>query len=112
MRIKSGPAHHHRVRKVVKMASGFRGRRKNYRIARIAVKHALKDSFIDRRRRKRDMRSLWIVRMNAALREYGLSYSKFIPMLKKSNILLNRHVLANIASRDPELFKNIVEAVK
>jgi large subunit ribosomal protein L20 len=112
MRVRSNVAHHHRARKIVKMASGFRGRRKNLRVARIAVNHALMDSFKDRRRKKRDMRGLWIIRMNAALRECGLSYSRFTAMMKKAGVILNRKVLANIAAREPEVFKKIVEAVK
>lgn len=112
MRVKTHVAHHKRVKKVVKAAAGFRGRRKNHRIAKIAVKHALMDAYKDRRRRKRDMRALWIARMNAALREQDLSYSRFAAMLKRAGILLNRKVLANIAARDPGVFRKIVEAVK
>ena len=112
MRVKNGPSHHERRNKVLKLAKGFRGRRKNYRIAKIAVKHALMDAYEDRRRKKRDMRGLWIVRLGSLVRQNGLSYSRFISGLKAKNIMLNRKVLANIAQREPGVFNRIVAAVK
>jgi large subunit ribosomal protein L20 len=111
-RVKNGPAHHHRRQKILKLAKGFRGRRKNaYRIAKIAVMHALADSFKDRRRKKRDMRGLWIQRINAAIRPFDWSYSTFISALGKAGIIINRKILANIAAREPAVMKKIVEAV-
>jgi large subunit ribosomal protein L20 len=112
MRVKNGPSHHERRNKILKLAKGFRGRRKNYRIAKIAVAHALMDAYEDRRRKKRDMRGLWIVRLGAVVRQSGLSYSAFISALKAKNILLNRKVLANIAQREPAVFSRIIATVK
>ncbi len=111
-RVKSGPAHHSRRNKILKLAKGFRGRRKNnYRVARTAVFHALADAYKDRRRKKRDMRGLWIIRLGAAVRQLGLSYSQFIKKLGVAKVLVNRKILANIAVREPAVFKKIVETV-
>jgi large subunit ribosomal protein L20 len=112
MRVKNGPSHHERRNKILKLAKGFRGRRKNYKIAKIAVAHALMDAYEDRRRKKRDMRGLWIVRLGAVARQNGLSYSRFISCLKTKNIILNRKVLANIAQREPAVFSRIIATVK
>lgn len=112
-RVTNGPAHHHRRNKVLKLAKGFRGRRKNtLRTAKVAVMHSLYNSYRDRRKKKRDMRRLWIVRVGASVRAAGLSYSRFISGLNKANIIMNRKVLAGIAQRDPDGFNRIVEIVK
>lgn len=102
-----------RRKKILKLAKGFFGaKRKNYRTAKEAVEKALTYSYRDRRNRKRDFRTLWNIRINAAVREYGLSYSRFIYGLKKADIQLNRKVLSNLAAAEPETFRQIVEKVK
>ncbi|MCP4146502.1 MAG: 50S ribosomal protein L20 [bacterium] len=102
-----------RRKKILKLAKGFFGaKRKNYRTAKEAVEKALTYSYRDRKNRKRDFRTLWNVRINAAVREYGLNYSRFINGLKKLDIQLNRKVLSNLAASEPETFGKIVEKVK
>lgn len=95
------------------MAEGYRGAKsKLYKTAREAVDRALKSAYRDRRRRKRDFRGLWIIRINAAARLHGLSYSQFILGLKKSDISLNRKILADIAVKDQQGFKKLTEMAK
>ena len=102
-----------RKKKILKSAKGFFGRRKNvWTIAKNAVEKALLYSYSHRKRKKREMRSLWIQRINAAVGQHDLSYSKFIGLLQKNNIKLNRKVLADLAMNHPEAFKTIVEKVK
>jgi large subunit ribosomal protein L20 len=102
-----------RHRKYMKAAKGnFGGRRKLYRTARETVNKGMAYAYRDRRNRKREFRQLWIVRINAAARLYGLTYSRFMDGLKKLNVNLDRKVLADIAARDSETFKQIAEAVK
>lgn len=102
-----------RRKKILKLAKGYFGaKRKNYRSAKEAVEKAMLYSYRDRRNRKRDFRRLWTVRINAAVREYGINYSQFIFGLNKANIKLNRKILANLAVNEPETFKGIVEKVK
>ncbi|MCB2081427.1 MAG: 50S ribosomal protein L20 [Hyphomicrobiales bacterium] len=102
-----------RHKKILKLAKGYRGRAKNcYRIATGKVEKALRYAYRDRRRKKRDFRSLWIQRINAGVRENGLVYSQFIKGLKLANIDLDRKVLAGIAMDNPEAFKTIVEQAK
>lgn len=102
-----------RRKKILSLAKGFYGaKHKNYRTAKEAVEKALTYSYRDRRAKKRDFRQLWNIRINAIVRHFGLSYSRFIDGLKKANINLNRKVLANIAATDPETFSLIVEKVK
>ena len=102
-----------RIKKILKLAKGFRGQRKNvYRRAKEYVFRALQYQYRDRKQRKRQFRSLWIVRINAAVRLHGLSYSKFINGLSKAGIKLNRKILADMAVRDPEGFAQIVNKVK
>jgi len=102
-----------RRNKILKLAKGFFGaKRKNYRTAKEAVEKALSYSYRDRKNKKRDFRRLWNVRINAAVRQYGLSYSRFINGLKKADIKLNRKVLSNLAASEPETFGLIVEKVK
>ncbi len=112
MRVK-GPSSRKFKKKILKLAKGFRGQRKNvYRRAKEYVFRALQYQYRDRRQRKRQFRRLWIARINAAVRPYGLSYSKFINGLSKAGINLNRKVLADMAVRDPEGFAQIVNKVK
>lgn len=102
-----------RRKKILKLARGFFGaKRKNYRTAKEAVEKALQYSYRDRRNKKRDFRKLWNIRINAAVREYGLSYSRFINGLKKADIIINRKILSNLAASEPDTFKQIVEKVK
>jgi len=102
-----------RRKKILTLAKGFYGaKRKNYRTAKEAVEKALKYAYRDRRAKKRDFRQLWNVRINAAVRQFGLSYSRFIFGLKKANIQLNRKMLSNLAASEPETFGLIVEKVK
>jgi len=102
-----------RRKKILAMAKGFWGaKRKNYRSAKESVERSMVYAYRDRRNRKRDFRTLWNVRINAAIREFGMSYSVFINRLKKANIQLNRKMLANLAATEPETFKSIVEKAK
>ena len=102
----------HRV-KILKLAKGFTGRRgTNYKAAKDAVTKALRHSYISRRDRKGDMRSLWIARINAAVRPEGLSYSRFIQGLTKAGVVINRKALSNMAIEDPVAFKAVVASAK
>lgn len=112
-RIKRGVTSHARHKKVLKMAKGYRGRAKNcIRVAIEKVEKALRYAYRDRRNKKRDFRGLWIQRINAAVREHGLVYSKFIGGLKKAGIELNRKMLSEIAIHNPEQFKSLVDSAK
>jgi len=112
MRVK-GPSSKKFKKKILKLAKGFRGQRKNvYRRAKEYVFRALQYQYRDRRQRKRQFRRLWIARINAAVRLHGLSYSKFMAGAKKAGIELNRKMLAEMAVRDPEGFAKIVERAK
>ncbi|MCK6604454.1 MAG: 50S ribosomal protein L20 [Ignavibacteriaceae bacterium] len=102
-----------RRKKILDMAKGYWGRRKNvYTIAKNHVEKGLTHAYSDRRLKKRDYRSLWIVRINAAARQHGLSYSVFMHKLKENNVHLNRKVLSAIALDNPEVFASIVNTVK
>lgn len=102
-----------RHKKVVKMAKGYRGRsNNNYRLALQRVEKALQYAYRDRRNRKRDFRRLWIQRINAGAREHGLTYAVLIDGLKRAGIDIDRKMLADIAARDPEVFKAIVDRVQ
>ncbi len=114
MRVKRSVTARKKRRKILKLAKGFYGaRRRLYRVATEAVERALKFAFRDRRARKREFRSIWIARINAAARENNISYSKLINGMKKAGIELDRKVLSEIAIHDPQAFSKIVsEAVK
>ena len=104
---------HRRHRKIVKLAKGYYGARKsNFKSAKDAVQKALQYAYRDRRVNKRNFRRLWIVRINAAVRQHGLSYSQFISALKAKDIELNRKTLAHMAVHDPEGFAAVVDSVK
>ena len=106
MRVKRGNVLRKRHKKILKLAKGFLGARSRiFKVANIAVMKKLKYQYRDRRVLKRNMHSLWIVRINAAVRELGVSYSKFMNMLKKANIQVNRKMLAELAVNEPEAFK-------
>ena len=99
--------------KYLKLAKGFTGRRgTNYKAAKDAVVKSLTHAYVDRRDRKGDMRTLWISRINAAVREEGLTYSRFIEGLSKAGVTLNRKALSNMAIEDPVAFKAVVETAK
>ena len=111
-RSNSSVPRHKKHRKIIKQAKGYYGVRKsNYRAAKDAVEKSLLYSYRDRRQRKRNFRKLWIVRINAAVREHGLTYSKFISLLKKNDIALDRKTLSYIAVNDPTGFASIVKSV-
>jgi len=102
-----------RKKKVLKQAKGFWGdRSKQYQQAKRTLMHALKYAYRDRRNKKREFRSLWIARINAACRQTGITYSAFINGLKKSQINLDRKILADLAVRDNHAFKKLVEIIK
>lgn len=112
-RVKRGVTAHARHKKILNLAKGYRGRRKNvYRIAKQAVMKAGQYAYRDRRQRKRQFRALWITRINAAARECGLSYSVFMNGLKKASIGIDRKVLADLAVFDKIAFEKIVEQAK
>lgn len=112
-RVKRGVTARARHKKVLNLAKGYRGRRKNvYRIAKQAVMKAGQYAYRDRRQRKRQFRQLWIARINAAARECGLSYSKFMNGLKRAAIEVDRKVLADIAVFDKPVFAQLVEKAK
>src|ERR1700692_590392 len=112
-RIKRGLNKAKNRRKVMKLVKGFRGaRRRNSRVANEALLHSLHYAFRDRRVRKRDFRSLWIARINAAARREGLSYSRLIDGLKKSGVTLNRKALADLAVRDQAAFESLLAVAK
>ncbi len=113
MRVKRGVAAKRRHKKYLKMAKGYRGAGSRlYRTARERVEKALCNAYRDRKRKKREFRKLWIMRINAAARINGLSYSRLMNGLKLAGIELNRKVLADMAVRDPEVFAKVAEAAK
>ena len=112
-RVKRGVTARARHKKILALAKGFRGRRKNvYRVAKQAVMKAGQYAYRDRRTKKRVFRRLWIARINAATRELGLTYSQFINGMTKAGITLDRRVLADIAVHDKAAFAGIVEQAK
>jgi large subunit ribosomal protein L20 len=112
-RVKRGVTAHARHKKILKLAKGYRGRRKNvYRIAKQAVMKAGQYAYRDRRQRKRQFRALWIARINAAAREHGISYSVFMNGVKKAGIDLDRKILADLAVFDKTAFERIIDQAK
>ena len=113
MRIKRGVSAVKKRRAILKQAKGYRGAKsKLYRVAREAVMKSGQYAYVGRKLKKRDMRSIWIVRINAACREAGLTYSQFVSGLKKANVDLNRKVLADIAATDKAACAKLVETAK
>lgn len=109
-RVKRGVTAHAKHKKVLKAAKGYYGRRKNtIRVAKQAVEKAQQYAYRDRKRRKRTFRSLWIQRINAAVREHGITYARFIYGLDKAGIEIDRKVLSDIAIRDADAFKALVD---
>ena len=112
-RANSSVPRHRRHRKIVKQAKGYYGTRKsNFRSAKDAVQKAWQYAYRDRRVNKRNFRRLWIIRINAAVRQHGLTYSQFISAMKEKNIELNRKTLAHMAVHNPEGFAEVVNLVK
>ncbi len=112
-RVKRGLTAHARHRKVVNLSKGFRGRSKNcFRSAIERLEKSMQYAYRDRRTKKRDFRRLWIIRINAAVREHGLKYSQFVYGLSKANIAIDRKVLSELAINDKAAFGEIVNKVK
>jgi large subunit ribosomal protein L20 len=113
MRVKGGVASRRRRKRLLKLSKGYWGRRKNLiRRAKETLLRALAYAYRDRRQRKRDFRRLWIVRINAAVRPYGLSYSEFVGAMRRAGVEIDRKTLAEMAVRDPENFKSVVDTVR
>jgi large subunit ribosomal protein L20 len=109
-RVKRGVTKHARHKKVLEQAKGFRGRHsKAYKIAKLRLDKSLQYAYRDRRNKKRVFRALWIQRINAGVRAFGLTYSRFIDGLKKAGVELDRKVLADIALKEPETFAGLVK---
>jgi large subunit ribosomal protein L20 len=112
-RAKKGFKARRRRNRVFKQAKGFFGSRSRlFKVTKMAVLHAWKDAYIGRKLRKRDMRGLWIIRINAGARLHGLSYSKLIGGLKKANVALDRKILADLAVADPEGFAKVISVAR
>ena len=112
-RVKRGVTAHAKHKKVLKAAKGYYGRRKNtIRIAKQAVEKALQYGYRDRKRKKRTFRALWIQRLNAAVRPFGLTYSRFIDGLGKAGVMVDRKVLSDLAINEPVAFQAIAEKAK
>ena len=112
-RVSRGVTSKARHRKILKRAKGYYGRRKNvFRVAVQAVERGMQYAYRDRKKRKSDFRGLWIQRINAGVREHGLTYSQFINGLKKSSIEIDRKILADLALNQPEVFKALVNKVQ
>ena len=112
-RVKRGKIAHKRRKHLLKYAKGFRwGRKAKYKLAKDALYHAWRYAYRDRRTKKREFRKLWQIKINAACREQGISYSKFISGLKKNRIELDRKILSQLAGNHPKIFEKIVETVK
>ena len=102
-----------RRKKIIKLAKGYYGRRKNvWTVAKNAVEKAMLYAYRDRKTKKRNFRALWIARINAGARQHDMSYSQFMGKVKANNITLNRKVLADLAMNHPEAFKAVVDKVK
>jgi len=113
VRVKRGKISTKKRRKILKLAKGYRlGRKSKERLAKEALLHAFAHAFADRKRKKRDFRKLWQIKIKAAANQEGLSYSKFMHLLKEANIKLNRKSLADLAENHPKVFKEIVASIK
>ena len=113
MRVKAGVVTRRKHKKILKMAEGYRGAAScRFKVANEAVMHALKYAYIHRREKKREFRSLWITRINALARVYGLSYSRFINGLKIANVDIDRKMLADLAVNDVKAFEELANKAK
>ncbi len=112
-RVKNGPAHHARKKKIMEAAKGARGgRSKLYKAAKETVERGMRYAYRDRRKKKGEFRALWITRINAAARLHGLSYSRMMAGLKTAGVEVNRKVLADLAVREPDAFAKFAELAK
>jgi len=112
-RVKRGVTAHAKHKEIIKLASGYRGRAKScFRVAVEKVEKALRYAYRDRKAKKRDMRALWIVRINAGVREHGLTYARFINGLKRLGIELDRKQLSELAATEPAAFKALVDQAR
>ncbi|MEX2144914.1 MAG: 50S ribosomal protein L20 [Candidatus Spechtbacterales bacterium] len=112
-RSKRGTLRTKKRKKVLQHTKGFKWRRKNvFRLAKDAMRHAMANAFVGRKQKKRNMRQLWQIKINAASRKNDTTYSKFMHALKQKNIELDRKVLADLAENDPEVFAKLVEKVR
>ncbi len=113
VRVKRGTTANKRRKNILKHTKGFRwGRKSKYKAAKEALLHAWVYAYRDRRTKKREFRKLWQIRINSAVRELGLTYSKFINLLKVNKIEMDRKILSLLAEKHPEIFKKIIEKVK
>ncbi len=113
VRVKRGKTAHKRRKKVLKHTKGFRwGRKSKYKLAKEALMHAGKYAYRDRKTKKREFRKLWQIRINAACRQHGLTYSHFIHELKEKKIEVDRKILAELVQKHPNIFEKIVEKAK
>jgi large subunit ribosomal protein L20 len=109
-RVKRGVTKHARHTKVLKAAKGYVGRNsKTYKTAKHRLEHGLQFAYRDRRRKKRDYRGLWIQRINAGVRQFGMTYSRFMNGLKKAGVEMDRKILSDLAVRDPDSFAGLVK---
>ncbi len=112
-RVKTNVASHRRKKKILKAAKGYWGARHRwYKVAKEAVMHAGQYAYRDRRQRKRDFRKLWIARINAAVRQRDMTYSRFIAGLRSAGVAIDRKILADLAVRDPKAFDEIVNIAR
>lgn len=113
MRVKRGVVRRAKHKKILKLAKGYQGRRRSvFKLAKQATLKAGQFSYRDRRVKKRDMRAAWIVRINAAVREYGMTYSEFINKLAVQKISINRKILSDMIESEPQAFKELVKKIK
>lgn len=112
-RVKGGKMHSKRRRNILKATKGYKwGRKNRIKLAKVAKIRAGQFAYVGRKNKKRTNRGLWLIRINAAVRELGLSYSKFMDKLKKAKMVINRKVLSDLAKDHPKIFTKIVESVK
>lgn len=112
-RVKRGTTANKRRKNVLKQTKGFKfGRNKKYKLAKDALRHAWEHSFTDRKTKKRENRKLWEIKISGGVREEGITYSKFLPLLKKQGIALDRKILAELREKHPRIFKEFVTQVK
>lgn len=112
-RVKRGVQKRLRRKKIIKQAKGFKwGRKAKYRLAKDALRHAWTYAYRDRRTKKRNFRQLWNIKINAICREKGISYSRFINLIKKINIGIDRKILAQLAEFHPDIFKKIIDELR
>ena len=113
VRVKRGKTAHKRRKRILKQTKGFRwGRKSKYRLAKDALYHAWEYAYRDRKTKKREFRKLWQTQINAACRQSGISYSRFISGLKKNKVALDRKILSELAKKHPQIFEKIIEKAK